>query len=440
MPRVNLPKKRTLREELASLEKLLGLITPVPEEWLSTNREPEQVDLTHCISYRKLVVSWRKALKWTDGLDCSLSVMLAASASTCLLGEQLWFKVIGPPASGKTTILEGLSVNKEYVYSKDSIRGLYQGWKDKDGQDLSLAALANRKTLAIKDGDTLLKSPNLAQILSELRGLYDGAGRTHYRNTVMHNYEGHRMTLLLCGTASLREIDESELGARCLDCVVMDTIDDEFENDVAWRAVNQEAKAMLTESNGDPDNHHPPALTNAMKMTGGYLSYLRGNIVELLSGLDCSQSALKQCANYGKFVAYLRARPTRDRKDTEATREFSARLAKQHIRLAQVLAVTLNCKKLDGEPLRRTRKIALDTSRGKTLDIVETLYTVGSKGRPVKSLCVSANQSQSECRRLLKFLERIGAVETFDVEKQSGKYWKLTPMLRKLYKEVVIGV
>ena len=87
MPRVPLPKKRTLREELASLEKLLGLITPVPEEWLSTNKEPEQANLTYCTSYRKLVTGWRKALKWTDGLDCSLSVMLAASASTCLVSS-----------------------------------------------------------------------------------------------------------------------------------------------------------------------------------------------------------------------------------------------------------------------------------------------------------------------------------------------------------------
>ena len=440
MPKIpsETPSRRPLALRLRALERLLGLVCPVPEEWLGgANRETtERAVLTPCDSYRALVMAWRKALKWTDGLDCSLSVMLAASASTCLLGEQLWFKIIGPPSSGKTTVLEGLSINKQYVFSKDSIRGFYQGWKTEDGSDLSIAAMANRMTLATKDGDTLLKSPNLTQILSEARGLYDRVGRTHYRNAVMNDYEGHRMTWLLCGTASLREIDESELGTRFLDCVVMDSIDDDFEDEVAWRAVNQESDAMLAESNGDPDGHHPEALTAAMKLTGGYLSYLRENVVELLSQVECTPENKRLCARFGKFVAYLRARPARGQEDADVTREFSARLAKQHIRLANVLAVTLNCRVLDGEPLRRTRKVALDTARGKTLDLVRAIYRSKGEGRSSKSLQTQVGQNQAECRRMLRFLKKIGALTSYKEEGQSGESWALTPMFSKLYRDV----
>jgi hypothetical protein len=353
------------------------------------------------------------------------------------MGEQLWFKIIGPPSCGKTTVLEGLSINKQYVFSKDSIRGFYQGWKSEDGSDLSIAAMANRMTLATKDGDTLLKSPNLSQILSEARGLYDRVGRTHYRNAVMNEYEGHRMTWLLAGTKSLREIDASELGTRFLDCVVMDDIDDEFEDEVMWRAVNQEAEAMMAESNGDPDNHHPEALTRAMKMTGGYLSYLRENVVDLLSRVESPPEDRRTCAAYGKFTAYMRARPVRGVDDNEVDREFGARLGKQMARLAHVLAVTLNSPGLSGEPMRRVRKVALDTSRGKTLDLVYAIYESGEEGRAAKSLCVEVGQGQADCRRMLRFLRRLGVIKSFKREGHSGEFWILSPMFTRLYRKVM---
>lgn len=447
-----------LAARIRHFEQLRGRVIPIPQEWFkraarASNDVPYHeggnLKCTPCSRYRELVRCWRRAIKWTDGLDCALSVMLASAASTQLVGEQLWCKIIGPPASGKTTILEGLSVSKRYVCSKDTVRGFYTGFRTNDGSDNSIAALAQGKTLATKDGDTLLKAPNLGQILSEARGLYDRVGRTHYRNAVMNDYEGHRMTWLLCGTAALREIDESELGSRFLDCVVMDAIDDEFEDDVAWRAVNQEAVGMLAESNGDPDSRHPPDLAAAMKLTGGYLEYLRENIVGLLPGIVATAEQKQQCARLAKWVAYMRARPSRNQKrdDSECAREFSARLAKQHIRLANCLAVVLNRNSLDREVMRRTRKVAMDTSRGFTLDVVQLLYP-NPAGLEPRALGTFVNRTDDHTRKMLRFLQRIGVVErysppyfgSYSPETMPGRYgtprWRLTDQLRRLYEVV----
>lgn len=421
------------------LESLLAMLRPAPDEWLiQPKTQSSELLPAPCKSYTKLVEAWRAALRWDDGLDCALAVMLASSASTMLVGEQLWFKILGPPSSGKTTLLEGLAVDREHVISKDSIRGFYQGWRDKRGsdEDLSVAALARGKTLATKDGDTLLKAPNLQQILSEARGLYDRVGRTHYRNAIMRDYEGHRMTWLLCGTLALREIDESELGSRFLDCVVMDSIDDDFENDVAWQAANEEADCMRRESNGRADGQHPRNLARAMRLTGGYLHYLRDNVVRLMSNVELSEARRGQCVGLGKFVAHMRARPSSSSDEAEASREFSARLVKQHVRLAKMLSVVLNRREADEEVMRRVRRVSTDTARGKPLEIVNALRRTPD-GMESGSLSTKLALPQAKTSKALRFMRDIGVVRNVTLKGRRNRVrWMLTKKMVEMCREV----
>ncbi len=235
MPRVH-KKQRTNAEIVTSI---LEMFEPVPESWLQGNGKPRRVatqqNTTSCTDYKTLITSWRKALKWTDGLDISLSVMLASVASTMAVGDQLWIKIMGPAACGKSTLCEALSTNTVYIIAKSTIRGFHSGWKSDSGEDTSLIAQASGKTLITKDGDTLIQAPNIGQILAEGRDIYDTTSRSHYRNDQGKDYIGQRMTWILCGTASLRCIDQSELGERFLDCVIMDSIDDELEDEILWR-------------------------------------------------------------------------------------------------------------------------------------------------------------------------------------------------------------
>lgn len=398
-----------------------------------------------CEIYSQIVAAWRRAMKWTCGLDAALSTMLASAASTNFVGEQLWVKVIGPPSSGKTTLLEGLAVSKKYVLSKDTIRGFHSGWKTEGGEDHSLLELARGKTLATKDGDTLLKQPNLAQILSEARGIYDRVSRTHYRNATANDYVGYRMTWILCGTSALREIDDSELGQRFIDCVAVDTVDDEFEDEVNWRAVNQEARNMLQEADGTEVSQYPPELAEAMQLTGGYVEYLRQNALRLASQVSLSDDTLRYCARLGKFASFMRARPSK-KQDEQVERELSYRLSKQLTRLANSTAIVLNDTGGNAEIVRRTHKVAMDTARGRTLKMAESLYIAEQKkslpGLDLRALALIANQPEEKTRAFIRFLTHIGVVE-LNREERAGipkqVRWKLTPRLTKLYREVATG-
>lgn len=438
----------TIVQRATNLEVLLSKITPIPADWISGRTKAARkagatdMDLIPCDSFTDLQNQWRKAMKWTEGLDRALSVMLASVSSTKAVGDQLWVKVIGPAACGKSTLCEALSSNKQYVLAKSTIRGFHSGFQtDKEGsEDNSLLAQLNDKTLVTKDGDTLLQSPNLPQILSEARDIYDRTSRTHYRNKMGKDYEGVNMTWLLCGTSSLRSIDSSELGERFLDCVIMESIDEDLEDEILWRVANRVQRNMGLESGKDGASQNDPDMTKAMQLTGGYVSYLRSVASQALTELVFPETLLKECIQLGKFVAYMRARPSLRQAET-AEREFATRLVSQLIRLASCLSVVMNVEEVNLEVMRRTRQVALDTARGRVLEIVGHIYRSGVDGVEARSLLLMSNESEKELPTLLRFLRRIEVLEVFTKQTVPGikgkPRWRLTTRLRDLYQKVM---
>lgn len=441
---------KPLVARLVDLGILLGNVGPLPEAWNvgspSVNAEGEQVlsvELLECTSFKVLTNAWKKAATWNVGLNNGLCFMLSIAASTKSIGEQLWGKAIGPPSSYKTSLVEGLALSERFVISKDTIRGVYSGFDDGKGTDNSLASKIRDRTLAIKDGDGLLKAPNLPQILSELRGLYDRTGRTDYRNGMGADYKNLRCTILICGTSSLREIDESELGARFLDCVIMDKISDEHEDDVALRAAYQEDRNVSIQAEDEMLIQHAPELAEAMQLTGGYLEYLRINATDLVSQVKASHDSLYVCGRLGKFVSFMRARPGKKGENTD--REFCARLTKQLTRLAKFSAVVLNKKALDKTVMKFVCKVALDTARGEPLEIVHLLAQKEYVKLGLQSSTIAGriNKRRQDTDQLIRFLKTIGVLElNFVKSKNSGMtsqhtHYKLTENILKLYKEVM---
>ena len=430
------PPSRPLTARLTALNGLLGMVAPVPGAWLKTairaddfsaSQNSNSVATIGCDRYSDLITSWKEAMEWFSGLDDALAVMLASSMSTPFVGEQLWIKIIGPPSCGKTSLMEGLATATEHYVSKDSIRGFYSGFKVKGGEEKpSLADEVMNKTLGTKDGDTLLKAPNLKQILSEGRALYDRVSRTHYRNAVSSVHIG-RMTWHLAGTAALREIDDSELGARFLDVVVMDKIEDRFENEVGRRAALQEARNMLVLSDGKPESRHPRALAKAMGLSGGYLEFLRENALDLTSAVTVKKCVLEKISHYGKFAAFMRARNSGE----SSEREFSARLVKQFTRLAISLAGVLQKRSVDEEVIARVHKVTMDTSRGFTLELLSKIADQ-RQGMEVRGIAARLNTGDDSLRKQLRFLRKIGVVEL----DKSKKRWRVTDRLHRLYKSV----
>lgn len=452
MPIVTAPELKPLEYRIVKLGELLGRLKPVPEDWLDENRASKrkgggtsggELVPIPCESWDVVVSAWRKALKWIDGLDCALSVMLASVTSTRAVGDQLWVKIQSPASTGKSDLCEALAVNARYVLAKSTIRGFHSGWREsrgdggEDEEDTSLIAQIRNKTLVTKDGDTLLQSPNLPQILSEGRDLYDSVSRSHYRNNMGKDYKGVRFTWILAGTSSLKQIDQSELGERFLDCVIMDKIDDDLEDEILWRVVNRSERNLSLEADDkNPESQYDPEKLEAMCLTAGYIDYLRLNATELLSGVFSSEQAMRLCTRYGKFVAFMRARPSK-KQDEQSEREMAARLVSQHHRLAKCLAVVLNRKELDEEVMRRTRKVALDTARGPVFNLTTYLYKK-AEGVESSGIEFQTGMATDKAKQLITFLRRIEVIEPLKTGRAGPTKWILTAKLRKLYAEVVV--
>lgn len=425
------------------LEELLKMIVPTPDEWVDQKKVSlKDMQCADCTDYNTLVSAWKEAMQWTDGLDHALTCMLAVASSTRMVGDQLWMKIVSPPATGKSTLCEAISVCRDYVVAKSTIRGFHSGYRYDMGdgeQDHSLIRQIAGKTLVTKDGDTLLQSPNLGQILSEARDLYDSTSRSHYRNAMSKDYEGIRMTWLLCGTSSLRQIDQSELGERFLDCVIMDTIQDSMEDPVLLHVANRADRNMGIEVNGKAETNYEPELAKAMCLTGGYVQYLRRNAFLLMKDIVFPDEAKKHVIRLGKFVAHMRARPSK-KQDESHEREFATRLVSQLVRLGKCLALVLNKEEVDYEVLQRIKRVALDTSRGQTMTIVSYLYD-NPDGLESATLGLFLMMDYAKMKKMLQFLRHIGVAHVVQRTSATGvkkrAKWCLTDRMKKLYEDIM---
>ncbi|MGL6095361.1 MAG: hypothetical protein ACRC7O_06130 [Fimbriiglobus sp.] len=444
-----------LAARAARLGLLFSKVRPVPDEWVrgkAKGGKPGAVgngstdpDPLPCTSWKELERAWKKAMKFTEGLDRALSVMLASIVSVPLPGDQLWVKVVSPAATGKSSLCEALAVSKKYVICKSTVRGFHSGYRETNDptEDNSLVAVVKGKTLVTKDGDTLLQSPNLDQILSEARDVYDRVSNTHYRNKASKNYSGIDMTWILCGTGSLRALDNSELGQRFLDCVIMDGVDPDHERDIVHRSVNT-TRAALKNYSGAAEDSESEAKRTAKRLTGGYIDHLRETAADRVCKVDLSDEQAEVIERLGVYVSYMRARPSSKQSET-VEREMGTRLASQLTRLAVCLCVVLDRPAADAEVMRRVRRTALDTARGVTSVLAGHMYAAGEAGVEQKQLVVLSSSTDDEVRRLLTFLRKIGAVDSFQAQAKNppgdgpafravgGRRYRLTPRMTELW-------
>ncbi len=439
---------RGLAARVEACEGLLSKLYPVPEEWLNGRRRASKgsdgavaLEPAKCCEYRKLRMAWRKALKWTPGLDHALTIMLASVASTKSMGDQLWIKVIGPASCGKSTLCEALNVAQDYVISKDTFTGLSSGYQTDDAgsENLSLVTKIKDKTLIINDGDTLLQLPNLPAVISQLRAFYGRNLRTAYKNKMSMDHEGYNTTIILCGTSSLRKLDQSELGERFLDVVIMEKIDEELEDEILLRVAYRADRNVGQEMGDDLESQQEPAMIEAMALTGGYVEWLRKSAGQKIDRIENPDWAVRKCTRLAKFIACMRARPSMHQEET-AEREFGSRLTSQLVRLAKCLALVLNRDSVDKTVMARVQQVTLDTGRGKTLALTAHLYDADEDGMEHKSLSLATSMSEQRTRSLLRFLRAIDVTEVFrkkGASKLQGTLrWRLTERMTRLYREV----
>ena len=342
---------------------------------------------------------------------------------------------------GKSTLCEAFSVAKKYVYPKSTLRGFHSGYDDGSGENHSPLQAMKNKTLILKDGDTLLTTPNLPQLMAEARDVFDRVSRSSYRTKQGKDWEGLNITWILCGTNALHKLDSSELGERFITVVIMDGIDDAMEDQVNLRVADRVIRNLTHGAGVKRLEKVDKEMVLAKQMTGGFIEYLRTNSSRLLSELQVSEEATLHCIRCAKFVAYARAREsTRQGETTE--REFSARLVGQLLKFALCSAAVMGEKDLSVKVQAFIRRTALDSARGTNLEIMKHLFRSGDAGAEASTVANWVGRTAEEVRKALRFMRRIGAVDYFHPAKEGKRMnvnprWRLSPVLVQLYGEVM---
>lgn len=428
------------------ITELLSKVKPIPSEWVtgstagsSSSNGSVSLEPIPCNNWKDLDDAWRIAMDWHPGLRGMMACGLACIASTMFKGSQLWMKMVGPPASGKTTVCEAWSVSKKYVKAVSTLTGFHSGIKSFEGgkADNSLLVLCKNKTLVIKDGDTLMQAMNKDSILAEARDVYDRVSRTHYRHGLANDYEGLSMTFIICGTEALRSLDASEVGERLLDWIVIDKMEHEDERRIGRRVAFNAIRQAKLKSDEGALGSDSEEIIRAKMMTGGYIEWLYANSEELLPKIEFSEEAMDACQDLAMFTAYVRARPSKKQEESQQ-RELSFRLIEQMCRLAQFLALVFNKPSVDESVITFIKKSALATSRGRTLELMRHLYRFKDDGASTARLALLTNQMEEKEKTYLEFIRHLGAVELYNPTSIKGNVkWRMSRTMRDLYQKVI---
>ncbi len=441
------------------LNSLWERICEVPVEWLTEQDDAaddageDWIPLLECNSFQELEASWEEALEWTITLRDTLLCILATSASTRLQGDQIFMRVIGPPGSAKSTFCEAISTNREYVKPISVMKGLHSGWKGSGaskGKDSSLIPRINGKTVVVKDADTIISSPNVNQILSDFRDIWDGTSRSEYKNLQSKEYSNIRTTFILAGTNTLRKLNRASAGDRFLDCIIYDreTQDKAFEKRILKRSAASALKQVRSETKeeGSTQDNTNPDLMKAMQLTGGFVGWLRENVPHEICKVECPNSVLDEITCIGEMVSFLRARPDKDAEEESQEVELATRLTNQFVRLANCLAVVMGKNSVDKEVLSIVKKVANDTGKGIIRNVAYILYDEAEEGGcSVGLIAHRIGRSENMVRKYLRFMREIGMVHGKSVKTAGSgqgrgrQIWKLKTRVENLFGSIVNG-
>lgn len=444
---------------IALLRQLLDGVEPVPDEWLPNGNKPRsggnvgrmdsEIRPVSCDSLHAVEDAWAEAAEMRQCLSDVLATCLAVTSSTSQSGDQLFIQMIGDPGSNKTKFCDALLVSDK-CFALEHMTGFHSGWKGENGEDCSLIARINHKTLITPEGDVMMSSPKFEEIMSQQRRIFDGTSGAIYKNTTEdRRYTGLRTPWIIAGTPALMDKDQSRMGDRFLRIVIDDPTAEQRRR--ILRHVSDAAfRAVLQTSNGAQTSTVEGRMLKAYQLTGGYVDWLRLNAEEqigkVVAATDKEEMGL-QCADLAEFAADMRARPDPDRRKQEdnSNKEMPTRLNHQFVRMACCLAVAKNAKKIDAEVMRVVRKISFDTARGRTLDLVRWLSATNPRtDRPYNDPGIEVGRlaqwtghvDDAKWTTYLTFLRKIGVVD-YVASSQSLGLWRLTERVSNLYEQIM---
>jgi hypothetical protein len=434
---------------LVHQQLLTELVVPPPKKGRGVvEATVPKVTPIPCTSFAELCGHYDQALHFTQDLQDTLAVMLSVVFSTVLPEEQLWFRIIGPPGSGKSTLAEAISAAREYVKPISLLTGFHSGYieyDDKTGKKRADASPLRKlmdMCLMTKDADTFVNSPNRDRILGEARDLFDGTARSQYRNKVADEFEGLRMSWIMCGTNSLRALNRTFLGERFLDCEIIGKTTD--TSPFVQRAIKNTyaslagALALPVKGAEDADHVRPDRLLKLKQVTYGFLQHLKSNKNPVVPTMP--DGLATQIEAHGNYLVHMRARVEREGLDLayRPVLELPTRLASQVVKLSFCLAIVLGKHVIDEEVFRIVSKVVHNSAVGFQQEVTKVIAD-SPDGIPVIRLIHELQLPETSTRRLLTDLQEFNIVQRKAKSNGTGQrgrdihIWTLTPQMRSLW-------
>lgn len=417
----------------------------------TVSKEPTVIPIPRD-SFLALCKDYQKVLHFSDQLKDSLAICLAVVLSTELEGDQLFLRLIGPAGSGKSTLAEAISAATDYCFPTSIQTGFHSGFTGGNrNTDASLIPRMDKKTVIIKDADTLITAPGRERILGELRDIWDGVTRSNYRNRISREYEGLKITFILCGTDTLRELNRAVAGERFLDCEIIGKTDTRPYVDRALD--NTIAKVFSGLATPDQASEAKMDIKYLKQTTVGFIQHLKETI-QTRQPPEFDAHAQESIKALATVVGYVRTRVCKE-KDGPGYRpriETPTRLTSQLAKLAICLALVMDKPSIDEEILRIVKKIATDTVNNYEMEIVDLLAkkagigkkkTATSSNTPIgltkRQVASTLKLSETKIGNLLNDMQTVGIVERDSRSNKSGiggrntHFWRLTDTLIDLY-------
>lgn len=385
-------------------------------------------------TFPEVLAVFEKWLKMSPEMIDGLKICLAVALSNQIPGDPIWLFIVGPAGSGKTAMLMSMSKSESCVF-KSSItpHALISGWAAKE--DPSLIPQLDGKTFILKDYTEVLQMNPTAyeEVLSILRGAYDGHAAKTYGNGVVRAYDCH-FSMLAGVTAAINGNSKASLGERFL-------------------------KYQTIKGTGFDADHQ---IIAAMKNIGHEIAMgdeLCAAVTPFLSqrvDVDLIRSknfvpdwVYDRMVALAQLISVLRAQVERDAyKENILYRpqhEMGTRLAKQLIKLGMGLAIVEGKTSVDESIYSLVERVAFDTAVGFHLDLVQAIMQCSEQGLEASeaNLCRVANIPSTSMRRKLDDLIMLGVVQTVTGKNKLMRglkiHYSLTPKVVGLYKRACVG-
>ena len=287
----------------------------------------------------------------------------AVHAITCTIGirdQPLWAFLIGPPSSGKTTMIDSYGGNNQWFdcLSKLSSESLVSGWSDDSDEEASYLPRLDNKTLFVKDFTVTLQETIEKQkkVMAILTDIYDGFIKIHYGNRKLNEFVTY-FNMIAGVTPIVYAHSSVAIGERFLR--------------IDWLGKNYDRREYTRRALLNFGEEAEVKKKELSEATLGFAQHLRAK--ELKTHIE--PMYLEPLVDLAEFVAIIRTKAELDRYEGLIYRpeaELGPRLGKQ---LAKMYVGSRHVLDHSEEAYGVTRKVAFDTCHGFALEMVEHILT-----------------------------------------------------------------